>query len=181
MAVEPPMVVDHVRTLEPSIYGEKDQSSGTSVSGCEKTMTACEEECFRKSCPGISDDLHQPTTENPKSDHHNCKKSWADMVEEEEQELLSGINLMEYNDGWNSEDEFNDENLDSNLIGQSPYPRSQIKSLSCKFESFDLKDESSGVSVSSRNLAAGTLCVLISSRSQNQKIISVHHHCQRRL
>ncbi|KAK7831445.1 protein pollenless 3 [Quercus suber] len=173
VAVEPPMVVDPVRTLEPSIYGEKDQSSGTSVSGCEKTLTTCGEECFRKSSPGISDDLHQPTTENPKSDHDNCKKSWADMVEEEEQELLSGINLMEYNDGWNSEDEFNDENLDSNLIGQSPYPQSQIKSLSCKFESFDLKDESSGVSVSSRNLAARrSLCF-----DQQQKPESKDYFC----
>ena len=95
------MVVDHVRTLEPSIDGERDQSSGITGSRCDKILTTCEEECFRKNSPGVLGGLHQPTTENH-------------MVAEEEQELLSGRNLMEYYDGWNSGDGLNDENLKSN-------------------------------------------------------------------
>jgi hypothetical protein len=153
VAVEPPMVVDHVRTF---IEGEQDQSSGTTVSGHEKPMTTCEGEWFRKNSTGVSDGFHQHIEENSKTAHDNCKKSWADMVEEEEEELLGGRTLMEYYDGWNSEDELNDENLNSNIIYQSPYPQSQSKSLSCKFESFDLKDGycTSGVALSSRNQTA---------------------------
>jgi len=90
-----------VRSLEPSIDGERDQSSGITGSRRDKKLTTCEEECFRKNSPGVSNGLHQPTTENH-------------MVAEEEQELLSGRNLMEYYDGWNSEDGLNDENLKSN-------------------------------------------------------------------
>lgn len=78
-----------------------DQSSGIIGSRRDKTLITCEEECFRKNSPGESGGLHQPTTE-------------SHMVAEEEQEILSGRNLMENYDGWNSEDGLNDKNLKSN-------------------------------------------------------------------
>ncbi|KAI4299719.1 hypothetical protein L6164_033150 [Bauhinia variegata] len=60
------------------------------------------------------------------------KKSWADMVEEEE---------------------FNDENVNSNIIFQSPCLQRQTEYLSQKIEAFELKDgyNSWGNSVLSRN------------------------------
>jgi hypothetical protein len=140
------MVVDNTRILESSVDQEQDQSSGSNnVSGSGKPMTTCEE-CFRKNSPGLSDGLHQPTAENS---HDNCKKSWADMVEEEEQELLSERTLTDFYEDWNGEEEFNDENLNANIISQSPCPQSQIK------KPFDLKDGSGsfGACASSRNLA----------------------------
>nr|POF21641.1 hypothetical protein CFP56_24765 [Quercus suber] len=78
-----------------------DQSSGIIGSRCDETLITCEEERFRKNSPGESGGLHQPTTE-------------SHMVVEEEQEILSGRNLMENYDGWNSEDGLNDKNLKSN-------------------------------------------------------------------
>lgn len=137
------------------------QSSEIGVSSSEKAMTTCEE-YFGKNNPDVSSSgLHQPTMETPQPAHDNLKKSWADMVEEEEQEL-----------GANGEEEFNDENLNSNII---PYPQSQIKSLSCKFESFDLEDRcgTSGAGVSSRNLAVQrSLCF-----DQHQKPESTVYFC----
>jgi hypothetical protein len=151
------------------------QSSEIGVSSSEKAMTTCEE-YFRKNNPDVSSGgLHQPTVETPQPAHDNFKKSWADMVEEEEQELVSGRTLTEYDDGANGEEEFNDENLNSNIIRQSPCPQSQIKSLSCKFESFDLEDRygTSGAGVSSRNLAVQrSLCF-----DQHQKPESTDYFC----
>ncbi|KAB1213621.1 hypothetical protein CJ030_MR5G020292 [Morella rubra] len=161
--VEPSMVADNDRTLESAIDRERDDRSGTTLPGTVKRMNSPEEttlpgtvkrmnspeESVRNNISGASDALHQTSTEIPPSANDNHKKSWADMVEEEEQELLSGSTLAEYYDGWN------DENLSSNIISQTPNPQNQIKNLSYKFESFDLKDRygTSGASFSSRNLA----------------------------
>ncbi|KAI8001686.1 Protein POLLENLESS 3 [Camellia lanceoleosa] len=68
------------------------------------------------------------------------KKTWADMVEEDEQGLLSGINhCLEWNSG---EEGFNDENMNSSNIiyHQTLTPFDQIEKLSENIESFDLKD-----------------------------------------
>lgn len=172
--VEPSMV-DNARTAESAIDQVRFQSSGIGFSSSEKAMTTCED-YFRKNNPDVSDGLHRPTMETPQPAHNNHKKSWADMVEEEEeQELFSGRTLKEYYDGVNGEEEFNDENLNSNIICQSPRPQSQIKSLSCKFESFDLKDRygTSGASVSSRNPPVQrSLCF-----DQHQKPESTDYFC----
>jgi hypothetical protein len=160
--VEPSMV-DNARTSESAI----DSSS-------EKALTT-RGEYFGNNNPDVSDGLHRPTMETPESAHNNHKKSWADLVEEEEQEFLSGRTLTEYYEGVNGEEEFNDENLNSNIICQSPCPQSQIKSSSCKFESFYLKNRygTSGAGVSSKNLEAQrSLCF-----DQHQKPESTDYFC----
>ncbi|KAM1045327.1 hypothetical protein ACFX2A_037167 [Malus domestica] len=78
------------------------------------------------------------------SSMYSCgKKSWADMVEEEEQQLLSS----EYFE--------NNENLNSNIPPESPCLQTQVKSLGSKLESVDLKDKNviSGNAGSPRNSA----------------------------
>lgn len=91
----------------------------------------------------------QSVAEKPKSSQ-DCskgkyKKSWADMVEEEEvgeAELLAERNFRDSFDGWHMEEEvFNDENLNFNIVYSSPCPKYQVDCLSQKLEeSFDLKD-----------------------------------------
>lgn len=136
--VEPPILVDDTTTLETSNHGESDQRN-----------------CFVEKSPCKADNIHYQVTEDshPTQDSSlSCKKkSWADMVEEEEQELLTGRET-EYLDGWTSEEEFNDENLNSNIIGKSPCLQTQMKNLSQKLELFDLKDgySTSGNVLSSR-------------------------------
>ncbi|KAH7557258.1 hypothetical protein JRO89_XS11G0090300 [Xanthoceras sorbifolium] len=104
---------------------------------------------------GKADTFHQTIAEKLKSSH-DCsiakdKKSWADIVEEEEkeQELLSKRNLGE------GLGDFNDENQNSNIIYPSPCPQNQADYLCRKFEdSFDLNDgygTSKNAGVLSRN------------------------------
>ncbi|XP_007022916.2 PREDICTED: uncharacterized protein LOC18595069 [Theobroma cacao] len=75
------------------------------------------------------------------------KKSWADMVEEEEKEEL----LNSY-DGFNREEVFNDENLNSNIIYPRPDCKDHIGNITQQLESFDMKgeDNASANTVSSR-------------------------------
>lgn len=84
------------------------------------------------------------------------KKSWADMVEEDEQELLSGGNDFYTNNLYPSQEslflaqtprqscrgeEFGDENMDCNIIGGTPSQMNQIEALNQKIgSSFSLKD-----------------------------------------
>ncbi|XP_027931542.1 protein POLLENLESS 3 [Vigna unguiculata] len=88
------------------------------------------------------------------------KKSWADIVEEEqnqENDLFSYINF----DGEDGVEVFNDENEDSNIIFQSPWPQNQPEWSSKKLESLEQKDGycASGSAVSSRNpTARRSLC-----------------------
>ena len=51
------------------------------------------------------------------------------------------------------------------------------------FESVDLKDghSTTGFAVSPRNLTAQSSTCFDQHRSHNQQIVSVQHHCQRRL
>ena len=107
----------------------------------------------------------QSTTEtpNPTVDSSTCckKKSWADMAEEEDDEdfftssekfefnesprvqtqMKNGGQNFEYYNGWNAEEEFNDENLNHNIVQESPYPQTQMKNVARKLELFNLKDE----------------------------------------
>ena len=110
------------------------------------------------------------------------KMSWADMVEEEEQELLVGRTVFleskldycyqkpsfsfqtpnKWYDGWSHGEDFNDENLNSNIFHQTPPSVHEIDNVSYKLEAFDLKDGYStpGSDVSSRNnpTARRSLC-----------------------
>ncbi|XP_022714485.1 uncharacterized protein LOC111274098 [Durio zibethinus] len=70
------------------------------------------------------------------------KKSWADMVEEEEEkeELQSGRKYLGKSyEGFNREEEFNDENLNSNIIYQHPDSKDHIENIAQQLESFDMK------------------------------------------
>ncbi|XP_057470555.1 protein POLLENLESS 3-like [Actinidia eriantha] len=60
------------------------------------------------------------------------KTSWADMVEEDEQELLSRCS-----DEWYGDD---NENLDSNIVYPALTPVHETDKLNQKIESFDIKD-----------------------------------------
>ncbi|XWS20720.1 hypothetical protein CRYUN_Cryun31cG0126900 [Craigia yunnanensis] len=84
------------------------------------------------------------------------KKSWADMVEEEdEEELLSGRkNLVKKISGFNKEEEFDDENLNSNIIYQHPDSKNHIGNITQQLESYDMKGgyNASKNTVSSRRI-----------------------------
>ncbi|KAI4297093.1 hypothetical protein L6164_037000 [Bauhinia variegata] len=116
--------------------------------------------------------LHEFQSANEKETE---KKSWADMVEEEEEEeeLLSQ-RYTNFDDQY-SEEVFNDENQNSNIIYQSPFCQRPTEYLSQKLETFDLKDgyNSPGNSISSRNpTVRRSLCF-------NQKLTpeSADHFC----
>lgn len=110
------------------------------------------------------------------SAHNSQKKYWADMVEEEGKELLSGRTSLGYYDGAEGE-EYHNENLNSNITCQSPCPQRQIKGLSFKFGSFDLKDgygePGAGIPVSSRN--PEVQCSLFSDQHQKPESKDYFH------
>ncbi|KAF3450487.1 hypothetical protein FNV43_RR06570 [Rhamnella rubrinervis] len=108
--VEPAKLVDDTTALEASNYGESDQIN------CSVDNSPCKADNNHYQ---VTEDSH-PTQDSSLS---SKRKSWADMVEEEEG-LLTG---PEYLDGWTSEEEFNDENLNSNIIGESPRLQTQMK------------------------------------------------------
>lgn len=111
----------------------------------------------------MSDTLYPFIAEKPKSPQDcvaaQSKKSWADMVEEEEEEeeeSLSDRISRGGLDGWTMEEEdFNDENINSNVIYPSSCPQNQIEYLSQKLEdSIDLQNgygTSKSAVVSSKN------------------------------
>ncbi|XP_021888497.1 protein POLLENLESS 3-like [Carica papaya] len=105
-----------------------------------------------------------PVDENPENLKDKAKKSWADIAEEDEEmykELVCGDTPSKYFDGLKSKEEeekFSDENLDTNLMYQSPYyPLSQTEAAGQELKSFYQKDGYNGTSgnaVSSRNPTA---------------------------
>ncbi|XP_004295599.1 PREDICTED: uncharacterized protein LOC101293965 [Fragaria vesca subsp. vesca] len=119
------------------------QSSGTTVLGSMENMNASvEEDCLGDNSSGTLDNVHQSPAENERPTLHQSpaetekptpdfwkysgKKSWADMVEEEEEELRSGT--TGYFDSWNTGDEFDDENRNPNIMTpQSPQFQTQMK------------------------------------------------------
>ena len=143
-----------------------------------------DKKCFRKnsgkvmSLQQVAGNPEAPTQDFSKSK----KKSWADMVEEEEQGLVSGRpNCLEsrldycyqkpsfsfqtpnkWYDGWSHGEDFNDENFNSNLFHQTPPSLHEMDDASYKLEALDLKDgyNAPGSDVSSRNnpIARRSLC-----------------------
>ncbi|XP_057970259.1 protein POLLENLESS 3 [Malania oleifera] len=79
-------------------------------------------------------ELHKSTAET-----HKSKKSWADMVEEDEQELYQESSAFSFglqskcSDGWDSGQEFRNENLNYNIFRQTP-PLDQADKLKQKLE-----------------------------------------------
>ncbi|PIN24091.1 hypothetical protein CDL12_03176 [Handroanthus impetiginosus] len=70
-----------------------------------------------------------------KSSAYNCSKSWADMVEEDDQELVSTRSdfRLKSSPGSIDTEEYNDENVDCNIISEN-----QAAKLVKKIESLDL-------------------------------------------
>ncbi|KAL6992178.1 hypothetical protein U1Q18_010285 [Sarracenia purpurea var. burkii] len=157
------------------------QSSNICTARTVRMTEIFENNCFIKKDSGKSNDNHEPIADilNPTqellSQSHSVagnledsrsisacksKKSWADMVEEEEQLLLSerthhpestwvypsqessiSFQTPSRSSGeWNNEEDFDDENMNSNIISQTVTPHPQIDRLKQKIESFDLKD-----------------------------------------
>ncbi|XP_038678813.1 uncharacterized protein LOC119980259 isoform X2 [Tripterygium wilfordii] len=112
--------------------GKLDQNSCDIVFGSITTWNAH---------PGGGEQQHSPKSSNA---HHYISKdsktkSWADMVEEDEEKELGGTNSTECVDDWKYEEQFNDENRNINMIcGSSPSNR--MENLSQRLEVFDLKD-----------------------------------------
>ncbi|XP_050225776.1 protein POLLENLESS 3 [Mercurialis annua] len=68
----------------------------------------------------------------------SASKRWADMVEEEEQKLLTGEKLrFSFEGSWKYGDESSDENLDSNMPIEEVSP---VETISQKLEAIDLKN-----------------------------------------
>jgi hypothetical protein len=85
------------------------------------------------------------------------RKSWADMVEEEEEELdLLTTDLGQSFHSWNYEDACSDENLNVNTFHQNSYQKNQLGTIFRKLEAADLQDGygTSMNAVSSRNSTA---------------------------
>ncbi|KAM1539910.1 hypothetical protein ACFX14_004698 [Malus domestica] len=148
-SAEPQMAGENAKALDIVIDGGQNQSSDTTVLGSMEPIVV--EGCFRENSSGEIYEVQQPVAENQKQGPHlsmySCgKKSWADMAEEEEQELFNGS--TEYFD-------FNNENLNCNIPSEIPCLQTQVKSLGSKLESVDLKDKNviSGNAGSPRNSA----------------------------
>jgi len=89
------------------------------------------------------------------------KKSWADIVEEEQNEENGFFSGYVNFDGEDGAEVFNDENEDSNIIYQSPWPQNRPEWSSKKHESLEQKDGyyASGSVILSRNpTARRSLC-----------------------
>jgi hypothetical protein len=85
------------------------------------------------------------------------RKSWADMVEEEEEELdLLTTDLGQSFHSWNYEEACSDENLNVNTFHQNSYQKNQLGTIFRKLEAADLQDGygTSMNAVSSRNSTA---------------------------
>ncbi|KAF5729289.1 hypothetical protein HS088_TW21G01452 [Tripterygium wilfordii] len=82
-------------------------------------------------CSPKSSSAHHYISEDSK------KKSWADMVEEDEERELCGTNSTECVNDWKYEEQFNDENRNINMIYGSS---NRVENLSQRLEVFDLKD-----------------------------------------
>ncbi|XP_062012583.1 uncharacterized protein LOC133729126 [Rosa rugosa] len=154
-SAEPQMVDENAKALEISIDGGENQSTDTTVLRSMENMNASvEEDCLGDNSSGTLDNVCQSPADNeePTPDFwkYSGKKSWADMVEEEEEEMRSG--RTGYFDSWNTGDEFDDENRNPNtMTPQSPQFQTQMKDLSKKAESIDLKGVTSGNASSARN------------------------------
>ncbi|CAK7345890.1 unnamed protein product [Dovyalis caffra] len=80
--------------------------------------------------------------------------SWADMVEEEEQELSTAADFGQGFDRWYYAAASNDENLNANIFHQNSYQENHLGTISQKLEAADLQDSYGPSTVSSRNSTA---------------------------
>ncbi|XP_050370058.1 uncharacterized protein LOC126788133 [Argentina anserina] len=165
------VVDENGKALLLSIDEGESQSSDTTVLESMKNMNASvEDDCLGHNSSSTVENVHQSPAENEKATHHQSaaetphqspietekptpdfwkysgKKSWADMVEEEE-ELRSGRKTGYFDNG----DESDDENRNPNIMTpQSLQFQTQVKDMSKKAESVDVKGVTSGNASSPR-------------------------------
>ncbi|KAJ6332536.1 hypothetical protein OIU77_008580 [Salix suchowensis] len=100
------------------------------------------------------------------------RKSWADMVEEEEgeeQELFTADLGQGFN-SWNYAEACTDENLNANIVHQNSYQKFQQGTICQKLKAVDLQDSSSTMNVvSSRNPTARRSLSYESAEDANTK------------
>ncbi|KAJ6724100.1 PROTEIN POLLENLESS 3-LIKE 2 [Salix viminalis] len=100
------------------------------------------------------------------------RKSWADMVEEEEgeeQELFTADLGQGFN-SWNYEEASTDENLNANIVHQNSYQKFQQGIICQKLKAVDLQDSISTMNVvSSRNPTARRSLSYESAEDANTK------------
>ncbi|KAF7150546.1 hypothetical protein RHSIM_Rhsim02G0163700 [Rhododendron simsii] len=101
--------------------GDWDQKTNICTANSVRTTETDETNSYTRNNSGNSGNFRDPIDLNPM---RKSKKSWADIVEEDEQELL----------------EFGDENVNSNISCPNGTPLNEIEKLSRKIESIDLKD-----------------------------------------
>ncbi|CBI31048.3 unnamed protein product, partial [Vitis vinifera] len=113
--------------------------------------------CFRENSGKLMS-LQQvegnPQLPNQDSSTSKNKMSWADMLDYCYQKpSFSFQTPNKWYDGWSHGEDFNDENLNSNIFHQTPPSVHEIDNVSYKLEAFDLKDgyNTPGSDVSSRN------------------------------
>ncbi|RDX97325.1 Protein POLLENLESS 3, partial [Mucuna pruriens] len=146
-------------TLEdPAILKHED----TTVKSSEKEKSAADDSSYRSILPESHvmdvDGANEFALGNRKPPE---KKSWADIVEEEQNEEHDFFNGYTNFDGEDCAEVFNDENEDSNIIYQCPWPQNLTECSSKKLESLDQKDGycESGSAILSRNpTARRSLC-----------------------
>ncbi|KAF9673160.1 hypothetical protein SADUNF_Sadunf11G0119700 [Salix dunnii] len=102
------------------------------------------------------------------------RKSWADMVEEEEEEgeeqELFTVDLGQGFNSWNHEDASTDENLNANIVHQNSYQKFQQGTICQKLEAVDLQDSISTMNaVSLRNRTARRSLSYESAEDANTK------------
>ncbi|KAI8568523.1 hypothetical protein RHMOL_Rhmol02G0207300 [Rhododendron molle] len=101
--------------------GDWDQKTNICAANSVRMTEPVETNSYIRNNSGNSGNFHDPIDLNPKP---KSKKSWADIVEEDEQQLS----------------EFGDENVNSNISCPNVTPINEIEKLSRKIESIDLKD-----------------------------------------
>ncbi|XP_052201716.1 uncharacterized protein LOC127807718 [Diospyros lotus] len=142
----------NISTVNGAIISETDEHKCCAKKSLQKHDSCCDLIAENVDPIGNLKQFHDSST-------CRSKKTWADMVEEDEQGSSSGrTNCLERKqvypsqespfssktatwgcDGWSS-GEYNDENKNSNETHQLLTPLNQIENLSQKMESFDLKD-----------------------------------------
>lgn len=100
--------------------GDWDQKTNICTANSVRSTETVVTNSFIKNNSGNFGNSHEPVDLNPT---RKSKKSWADIVEEEEQQML----------------EFGDENVNSNISYPNVTPLNEMGKLSQKIESMDLK------------------------------------------
>ncbi|KAF8413505.1 hypothetical protein HHK36_001495 [Tetracentron sinense] len=188
-----------------NLSGDWDRRSKITVTGTPKWADISMDKSFRRKNTHEADTLLAPTTGNlkPTPDFSIFKgeKSWADMVEEDEAEFLTGLTNLsteeqdyqsqelsvsfqtpsKWGDGWNGGEAFPDENVNSNIISPPPVNRNsslknQTENLRQNLEGVELKEQRYGRSMDAVSWRNPTVRRSLSF-NRKQKPDSADYYC----